>query len=66
MSNNQEILDKLVRGVRDMDEELTVAAAQEALQNNIGALQAINEGLVTGMNEAGCLYMPKNILCLNY
>jgi methanogenic corrinoid protein MtbC1 len=41
LSNNQEILDKLARGVRDMDEELTVAAAQEALQNNIGALKAI-------------------------
>lgn len=69
MSNNQEILDKLARGVRDMDEELTVAAAQEALQKNIGALQAINEGLVTGMNEAGSLYnaeeyfVPELLMC---
>ena len=69
MSNNQEILDRLARGVRDMDEELTVAAAQEALQNNIGALQAINEGLVTGMNEAGSLYnaeeyfVPELLMC---
>jgi len=69
LSNNQEILDKLARGVRDMDEELTVAAAQEALQKNIGALQAINEGLVTGMNEAGSLYnaeeyfVPELLMC---
>jgi len=52
-----------------MDEELTVAAAQEALQKNIGALQAINEGLVTGMNEAGSLYnaeeyfVPELLMC---
>ena len=64
MSNNQEILDRLARGVRDMDEELTVAAAQEALQNNIGALQAINEGLVTGMNDL--VTSPGNFITTQY
>lgn len=69
MSGNQNILDRLARGVRDMDEELTVEAAREALENKIEALTAINEGLVKGMNEAGRLYeeeeyfVPELLLC---
>jgi len=69
LSSNQEILDRLAQGVRDMDEELTAAAAQEALQKQIGVLKAINEGLVVGMNEAGSLYeaeeyfVPELLLC---
>jgi len=69
MSNTQNILDRLARGVRDMDEELAVEAAREALENKIEALTAINEGLVKGMNEASRLYeegeyfVPELLLC---
>lgn len=69
MSDNQNILDRLARGVKDMDEELAAEAAREALDNDIEALTAINEGLVKGMNEAGRLYeeeeyfVPELLLC---
>lgn len=69
MSENQNILDRLARGVRDMDEELAMKAARDALENDIEALTAINEGLVKGMNEAGRLYeeeeyfVPELLLC---
>jgi len=69
LSDTQNILDYLARGVRDMDEELVVKAAGDALENKIGALTAINEGLIKGMNEAGRLYdeeeyfVPELLLC---
>lgn len=69
MSGTQEILDRLARGVRDMDEDLTIEAARDALVNSINALTAINKGLVQGMNEAGRLYeeeqyfVPELLLC---
>jgi len=69
LSDNQNILDRLARGVKDMDEELAAEAAREALDNDIEALTAINEGLVKGMNEAGRLYeeeeyfVPELLLC---
>lgn len=69
MSDNQNILDRLARGVRDMDEELAMKAARDALENDMEALTAINEGLVKGMNEAGRLYeeeeyfVPELLLC---
>ncbi len=69
MANNQEILNRLAAGVREMDEDLTVKASHEALDKNIDALTAINQGLVTGMNEAGQLYeqeeyfVPELLLC---
>jgi len=69
LSSIREILNRLARGVRDMDEDLTVEAARDALENNIEALTAINEGLVKGMNEAGRLYeeeeyfVPELLLC---
>jgi corrinoid protein of di/trimethylamine methyltransferase len=52
-----------------MDEDLAVEAAREALENDVEALTAINEGLVKGMNEAGRLYeeeeyfVPELLLC---
>ncbi len=67
--NVNEILDRLARGVRDMDEEMTVNAAGDALAHGIDSLVAINEGLVKGMNEAGRLYeeeeyfVPELLLC---
>ncbi|MDD2510390.1 MAG: corrinoid protein [Syntrophomonas sp.] len=69
MDSQQEILDRLAEGVREMDEELAVQASYEALENKIDALTAINQGLVVGMNEAGFLYeqeeyfVPELLLC---
>ncbi len=69
MTDHSNILDRLARGVRDMDEELAAGAAREALENDMEALTAINEGLVKGMNEAGRLYeeeeyfVPELLLC---
>lgn len=65
----KEIFSRLSTSVREMDEELAVNAANEALQNKIDPLRAINEGLVSGMNEAGVLYekeeyfVPELLLC---
>jgi len=53
---SSKILNKLMRGVRDLDEELTTEAAKEALANNIVPEEAINEGLIKGMHEVGKLY----------
>lgn len=64
-----DIINRLITGVRDMDEDMTVHAANEALQNNVDPLRAINEGLVVGMNQAGLLYeqeeyfVPELLLC---
>ncbi len=69
MSNNGEILQRLAQGVRDMEEDLVLESAKKALESNIPALKAINEGLVVGMNEAGRLYeeeeyfVPELLLC---
>jgi len=64
-----EILADLARGVLDMDEDLAVQAAQEAIDGELDAYEAITKGLVVGMNEAGRLYdeeeyfVPELLLC---
>lgn len=64
-----EIIERLITGVRDMDEALTVEAAEDALREKVEPLRAINEGLVVGMHEAGRLYeqeeyfVPELLLC---
>lgn len=69
MSKEQEILNRLAEGVREMDEDLAAEASHDALANNIDALKAINLGLVAGMNQAGQLYedeeyfVPELLLC---
>ena len=69
MNNEQELLNRLAAGVRDMDEDLAVEASHEALKNGMDALTAINLGLVAGMNQAGRLYeeedyfVPELLLC---
>ena len=69
MSKKQDIFENLAMGVKDMDEDLAIKAAKEALDENIDALKAINEGLVKGMNQAGRLYeeeeyfVPELLLC---
>lgn len=69
MADKQEILDRLAAGVREMDEDLAKQAARQALASGMNALNAINNGLVTGMNQAGKLYeeeeyfVPELLLC---
>jgi dimethylamine corrinoid protein len=64
-----DIINRLITGVRDMDEKKTIHAAREALKINVEPLRAINEGLVVGMNQAGLLYdkeeyfVPELLLC---
>lgn len=65
----QDLLNRLAAGVRDMDEEATREAAEEALANKVDPVAAGNEGLVAGMKEAGRLYeageyfVPELLLC---
>ncbi len=69
MVQQQIILDRLAEGVREMDEDLTIEAAHQALDKHVDALTAINQGLVVGMNQAGQLYedeeyfVPELLLC---
>lgn len=69
IEKEQDILERLMTGVRDMDEAMTVEAANDALANRIDPLTAINNGLVAGMNQAGRLYeeeeyfVPELLLC---
>lgn len=69
MADHQIILDRLAQGVREMDEDLTIAACHEALNKQVDALTAINRGLVVGMKQAGALYeqeeyfVPELLLC---
>ncbi len=66
---SQEILDKLKQGVIDYDEDAVIAAANEALAQNVDAHAAIFDGLVPGMVEVGRLYeeqeyfVPEMLMC---
>lgn len=46
----------LMNGVLHMDEELAVKAAKEVVEAGYDPYDAINNGLVAGMNQAGILY----------
>ncbi|MBU1194314.1 MAG: corrinoid protein [Proteobacteria bacterium] len=65
----KQIICRLASGVKNMDEKMTVEAANEALVNHIDPTQAINNGLLAGMNQAGLLYeteeyfVPELLLC---
>ncbi len=67
--SKEEILSDLAKGVLEMDEDLTVSAAQEAIEGGIDAYEAITKGLVIGMNEAGSFYdeeeyfVPELLIC---
>ncbi len=67
--STEEILADLARGVLDLDEDLAVAAAHEAVDAGMDAYEAITKGLVVGMNEAGRLYdeeeyfVPELLIC---
>lgn len=56
MCKQQRILEDLAKGVVEFDSDLTKTAAQEAINENVDVLLAINDGLIKGMNEAGRLY----------
>ncbi|NOX32422.1 MAG: cobalamin-binding protein [Deltaproteobacteria bacterium] len=65
----EEILNDLADNVLNMREDLAVKAAKEAVEAGIDALDAINNGLVVGMNQAGELYdqeeyfVPELVIC---
>lgn len=64
-----ELLKDLRDGVFLMDEELTVKVAKEVIENGYDAYDAINNGLVAGMNKAGVSYekeeyfVPELLIC---
>jgi len=66
---SQEILDKLKQGVIDYDEDAVMAAANEALAQNVDPYSAVFDGLVPGMVEVGRLYeeqeyfVPEMLMC---
>ena len=66
---SQEILDKLKQGVIDYDEDAVMAAANEALAQNVDPHSAVFDGLVLGMVEVGRLYeeqeyfVPEMLMC---
>lgn len=67
--SREEILKDLAEGVLNMDEELAVKAAHEAVETGLDAFDAISNGLVIGMNRAGELYdeeeyfVPELLIC---
>lgn len=67
--STEEILADLARGVLDMDEDLAVATAAEAIDAGLDAYEAITRGLVVGMSEASRLYdeeeyfVPELLIC---
>jgi dimethylamine corrinoid protein len=64
-----DLLKDLMNGVFLMDEELAVKAAKEIVEAGYDAYDAINNGLVAGMNQAGILYekeeyfVPELLIC---
>ena len=67
--DREEILKDLADGVLNLDEELAVKAAHEAVAAGLNAFDAISNGLVVGMNRAGELYdeeeyfVPELLIC---
>jgi len=67
--SREEILKDLAESVLNMDEELAVKAAHEAVEVGLDAFDAITNGLVSGMNRAGELYdeeeyfVPELLIC---
>jgi corrinoid protein of di/trimethylamine methyltransferase len=67
--SREEILKDLAEGVLNMDEDLAVEVAREAIDTGLDAFDAITNGLVVGMNRAGELYdqeeyfVPELLIC---
>ncbi len=66
--DNDQIMENLARSVVDGDADLARSAAQDALANGIGPLQAVEEGLSKGMAaigdmfECGEVYLPELLM----
>lgn len=67
--NEEDILKDLMESVLNMDEELALKAAQEAIEAGLDVYEAINGGLVVGMEKAGDLFesgeyfVPELLMC---
>lgn len=67
--SREDILNDLSDSVLNMKEEKAVETAREAIEAGIDALDAVNNGLVVGMNRAGELYeeeeyfVPELLIC---
>ena len=67
--SKEEILADLAKGVLELNEDLAIASAHEAVEAGLDAYEAITNGLVVGMNEAGRLYdeeeyfVPELLIC---
>jgi corrinoid protein of di/trimethylamine methyltransferase len=67
--DREDILRDLADGVLNLDEDLAVSAAREAIDAGLDAFDAITNGLVVGMNKAGNLYdeeeyfVPELLIC---
>lgn len=64
-----DVLKDLMDGVFLMDEALVIKAANEVVEANYDAYDAINNGLIAGMNQAGVLFdqeeyfVPELLIC---
>ena len=56
MSTKEELLKRLSEGVLEMEEDDVAEAAQEYIDAGYPALDAINKGLIDGMNQASELF----------
>lgn len=69
MRSKEEILQDLAEAVTNMDEEKARNVAREAIEAGVPAYEAINEGLVKGMQVVGEKYeqqeyfVPEVLLC---
>jgi len=67
--HKEDILKDLMESVLNMDEELALKAAQEAIEAGLDVFEAINGGLVVGMEKAGDLFetgeyfVPELLMC---
>jgi len=67
--SREDILKDLADSVLNMKEDMAVTLAKEAIATGLDAFDAINNGLVVGMNQAGVLYdkeeyfVPELLIC---
>ena len=67
--DEREMYEKLSDAVVDMDEDLVAELSQQAVDENMDAFEAINQGLSAGMERAGKLFeeeeyfVPELLMC---
>ncbi len=65
----EDVIRDLTESVLNMDEDLAVKAAQEAVESGLDLYEAINSGLVVGMEKVGDLFekgeyfVPELLMC---